>query len=83
MIELIRSSRQLGNALRRFRRKRGLTQVELAKRAGMRQGTVSQVESGLETVKMKTVMDLLQALDLEFVIQPRTKGSPQEIEEMF
>jgi HTH-type transcriptional regulator/antitoxin HipB len=83
MIELIRSSKQLGNALRRFRRKRGLTQVALAKQAGMRQGTVSQLESGLETVKMKTVMDLLQALDLEVVIQPRTKGSPQEIEDMF
>lgn len=83
MKELIRSPKQFGAALRRFRRERALTQIELAKRAGLRQGTVSQVENGLETVKLTTVMDLMRALELEIIIQPRTKGSPQEIEEMF
>jgi len=83
MAELVRSPKQMGVALRRFRRMRNLTQAELAKRAGVRQGTVSQVETGLETVKLSTVMDLLRALDLEVVIQPRTKGSHSDIEDIF
>lgn len=83
MAELVRSPKQLGVALRRFRRTHDLTQAELAKRAGVRQGTVSQVETGLETVKLSTVMDLLRALDLEVVIQPRTKGSHSDIEDIF
>lgn len=83
MMELVRSPNQLGAALRRFRRERSLTQVQLAKRAGLRQGTVSQVENGLETVKLSTVMDLMRVLDLEVIVQPRTKGSEKEIEELF
>lgn len=83
MMELIRSPKQLGAALRRFRRGRELTQVQLASRAGLRQATVSQVENGLETVKLSTVMELVRALDLEVILQPRTKGSHKDIEELF
>lgn len=82
-MELVRSAKQLGTALRRFRRERKLTQTELASRAGLRQGTVSQVENGLETVQLNTVMDLVRALDLEVVLQARTKGSHKDIEELF
>ena len=83
MKELVRSPKQLGAALRRFRKDRALTQIQLAKRTGLRQSTVSQVENGLETVKLATVMELMRALDLELVVQPRTKGSPKDIEELF
>lgn len=83
MKALVRSPKQLGAVLRRFRRERGLTQIQLAKLAGLRQGTVSQVENGLETVKLTTIMELMRALELEIVVQPRTKGSPQDIEALF
>ncbi|MEZ5998112.1 MAG: helix-turn-helix domain-containing protein [Hyphomonas sp.] len=83
MSELVRSPKQLGVALRRFRRSQSLTQAKLATRAGIRQGTVSQVENGLETVKLATVMELLRALDLELVVRPRTKGSHSDIEDLF
>lgn len=83
MNELVRLPKQLGTALRRFRRKQDLTQAQLGQRAGLRQATVSQVENGLATVRLSTIMDLTRALDLEFVLQPRTKGSQNEIEEMF
>lgn len=83
MTELVRSSKQLGTVLRQFRRAQNLTQADLAKRAGVRQATVSQVETGLETAKLSTVMDLLRALNLEVVIQPRTKGSHSDIEDLF
>lgn len=82
-MELVRSPKHLGAALRRFRREQKITQTELASRAGLWQGTVSQVENGLETVKLNTVMDLLRALDLEIVLQPRTKGSHKDIEDLF
>ena len=83
MLEIVRSHKSLGVALRRRRRQLKLTQAELAERAGIRQGTVSQVENGLKTVKLQTVMDLLRALDLEMAIQPRSRGSHSEIEDLF
>jgi len=45
--------------------------------------TISHVENGLETMKLRTLMHLLRALDLEITVQPRTKGSHREIEELF
>jgi HTH-type transcriptional regulator / antitoxin HipB len=83
MTEIIRSPKTLGVALRRRRRQLKLTQAGLGARAGIRQGTVSQVENGLETVKLRTVMDMLRALDLEVAIQQRSKGSHSEIEGLF
>lgn len=83
MTELVRSPKQIGAVLRRYRRGQKLTQVELAKRAGVRQSTVSQVEGGHETAKLNTLMDLLRALDLEVVIQPRIKSSHSDIEDLF
>lgn len=55
----------------------------MARRAGVRQGSVSQVETGLETGKLTTVMELLRALDREMILQPRTKASNNDIEGMF
>lgn len=83
MAEIVRSPKSLGAVLRRKRQHLKLTQAEIGARAGIRQGTVSNVESGLETVKLRTVMDLLRALDLELTIQPRSKGSHDEIEDLF
>lgn len=83
MAELVRLPKHLGAVLRRHRRKQNLTQTELAKRAGFRQGTISQVESGLETVKVSTIMCILAALDLELIVQTRTNGSHEDIEAAF
>ena len=83
MVEIVRSPKALGVALRRRRRELELTQRELAARAGLRQGTISQVENGLETMKLRTVMDLLRALELEIAVQPRRKGSHDEIADLF
>ena len=33
--------------------------------------------------QLPTLMDTTSALDLEFVIRPRTKASPSDIEEVF
>lgn len=83
MTELARTSRQIGNIIQRARRQHGWTQSALAERAGIRQGTISIVETGSETVKLNTLLSILAALDLEFSIGERTKGSADDIEEAF
>lgn len=83
MDNLIRSPKQLGVILRRHRRAQNITQTELGILAGIRQGTISKLEKGLETVKLSTVMNLLHALDLELYIGNRTKSSHVDIENQF
>jgi HTH-type transcriptional regulator/antitoxin HipB len=38
---------------------------------------------GEPRTQFPTLMDMMSALDLEFVIRPRTKASPSDIEEIF
>lgn len=72
----VRSPRQLGQALARMRGLREATQLEVARAAGVRQPTVSSVESGAPGTELATVFALLAALDLELVVQERVKRVP-------
>ncbi len=83
MIDLARTPQQIGSLVRRSRRKRGLSQTELGKRTGLRQETISLIESGNPATKLETILVVLAALDLEFRIVPRSKGSPAEIDDIF
>ena len=83
MSQLARSPDQLGAILQRQRNLKGLTQKQLASQLGMRQATVSQLESGLTGARLSTLMDVLAALDLELVIGQRSKGKAQDIEDIF
>ena len=67
-----RDPRQFGLALRQRRRELGLTQSQVAERAGVRTATVSAVENGDPGTKLSTVFALLAALDLEVVARRRT-----------
>ena len=67
----VRSSRQLGQALARMRRLRGSTQTEVAVGAGLRQPTVSSVESGAPGTELGTVFAMLATLGLELVLRER------------
>lgn len=82
-MKLVRSPKQLGVALRTYRRDRGLTQAELSARAGLRQATISQIETGHEAARLSTILAILRALDLELSIGHRTKSSPDDIEALF
>jgi HTH-type transcriptional regulator / antitoxin HipB len=73
---------QLGNCIRQRRRDLGLTQEKLAVKVGVRQRTISDVETSA-AARVDTVLRMLAALDLELVIRPRTKGSPRDIERLF
>lgn len=73
MSELARSPEQLGNAIRRTRKKRGMSQSELGEKAGLRQETISLIENGNPATKLETILAVLSALDLELRINERTK----------
>lgn len=83
MSQLARSPDQLGAILQRQRNLKSLTQKQLAGQLGMRQATISQLESGLPGARLSTLMDVLAALDLELVIGQRSKGKAQDIEDIF
>jgi transcriptional regulator with XRE-family HTH domain len=54
----------LGRAVRRLREERGLTQEELASRAGTTFGTVSRVESAKSAPAWWTVRKIAEALGI-------------------
>jgi HTH-type transcriptional regulator / antitoxin HipB len=83
MDTIARTPKQLGAGLRRYRRDKGLTQGSLGNLMHARQATVSKLESGEPATQLRILMDALTALDLEVVIRPRTKVTPQDIEDLF
>lgn len=83
MTSLARTPQQVGNTLRRARQSLKLTQQDIGARTHLRQATISKLESGEPGVRLGTLFDVLAALDLELVIQPRSKSSPADIEANF
>ena len=83
MKDLARDPRQVGNLVRRARKKQGLSQSQLGEKAGLRQETISLIETGHPAAKLQTILGILAALDLELRIVPRSKGQAADIEEIF
>lgn len=79
VVDLARDPKQIGNSIRRARKKRALTQKELGNKAGLRQATISSIESGNPAAKIESLLAILSALDLEFQITPRSKGWGRDI----
>ncbi|MGY3608824.1 MULTISPECIES: helix-turn-helix domain-containing protein [unclassified Bradyrhizobium] len=76
MTDLGRTPNQIGNLIRRTRKKRGLSQSQVGARAGLRQETISLIETGHPAAKLDTILAVLAALDLEFRISPAPKAQP-------
>ncbi|MCQ8105978.1 helix-turn-helix transcriptional regulator [Methylomonas sp. SURF-2] len=58
----IQSTQQLGQALRTARKQLGLTQSELALAAGVGVRFIVDLEAGKPTVRLETVMRVIEAL---------------------
>jgi len=82
MNTLARTPQQIGHAMRRTRKQLGLCQSDLGDRTGLRQGTISLIETGNPAARIDTLLTVLAALDLEFQIVPRSKPSPSDIEDL-
>lgn len=83
MDQLARTPKQVGEALRRYRTLAGLSQTQLAAKAGLRQATISQIEGGHGATKVETLCAVLAALDIELMVRPRSKSSAKDIEDIF
>ena len=82
MEQIGRTAKQIGAVIRRCRRNRGMTQTNLGVKTNLRQATISALENGEPGVKVRTLIDVMVALNLEMVIRERSK-SGQEIEDLF
>ena len=74
-IDHIKNSEQLGVALKRLRKKRGLSQKDLALKMNMRQPTISDIENGRGT--LDSFFKIIQALqvDLSLGYPPEEKNA--------
>lgn len=64
METIARTPLQLGNCIRQRRRDLGLTQEKLAVKVGLRQRTISDLETSA-AARVDSVLRMLAALDLE------------------
>ena len=71
----------LGLALREQRKRRGLTQAELARQAGLSRATLSLLENGsVPELGIRKVIRVLELLGLELAVRPA--GAPPTLEEL-
>lgn len=78
-----RTPQQMGDALRRFRKLKQLTQRDISGQVGMRQATISSVENGDPGTRLKTLTEILRALNLELVLRERGKTRDVDLEDIF
>jgi HTH-type transcriptional regulator/antitoxin HipB len=78
-----RTAEQLGMAIRRFRKSKGLTQKDISKRTNLRAATISSLENGDAGTQLRTLVSVLVALDIELVLQDRAESNPVDIEDIF
>jgi len=58
----------LGDAIRHYRTEAGLTQAELAERAGLHRSYLSELESGKETEQLKRILWVLRQLGVRMTL---------------
>ena len=78
---------RLEHGLKQIREARGLTQQELAQRAGLNNTTISRIETYAHTPAIGTVRAIAQALDmpvadLEMVINPEAQALQYQAERL-
>ena len=72
----------IGEEIRRRRREKGLTGVQLAARAGMAPSAISQIETGKRTPLSASVIKLAAALECEVAdLYPKAPQVPLPLED--
>lgn len=71
MEQLIYSPQALGNAIKRQRKVKKLSQKEAGSAFNLDQTTVSSIEQGAPGTRLETLFRILAALDLEMIIKPK------------
>ena len=81
MIKIARTPKQIGVAIRQSRNEKRWTQSDLAQRVGVRQATISKLESGAPGTEIRTILSVISALGMELQITNRTTAP--DIEDIF
>ena len=72
---------EIGKNIREERKKRKLSQVQLANLLGMSRTTISQIENGIvQDIGIRKIIRILEILNLEIKI--RRAGSPPTLDEL-
>ena len=74
----IRTSGQLGPALRALRMARGWSQTELGRRVGLSQERISSIERQPERITVGQLLTVLMALDSELLVDTRPPSEPSQ-----
>lgn len=80
---LARTPEQIGEAIRRSRKTKGLTQKDISKRTNLRVATISSLENGDAGTQLRTILAVLKSLELEFKISEREEVSDEDMENIF
>jgi len=71
----------IGQQIRQARKKRKISQAELAKALGMSRTTIGQIENGtVQEIGVRKLIRILEFLGLE--LRVRTAGQPPTLEEL-
>lgn len=71
----------IGQQIRQARKKRNISQAELAKALGMSRTTIGQIENGnVQEIGVRKLIRLLEYLGLELRVRPA--GKPPTLEEL-
>jgi transcriptional regulator with XRE-family HTH domain len=75
----VRSVEAIAQSIIRIRKLYALSQVDLAKKTGLTQATISRIESGSKKVTLETLVLIFSALNIDLVITPRLKQDPAKL----
>ena len=82
MEQIARTSRQIGAAIRRRRRRLGLRQGDVGSKTNLRHATNSALENGEPGTQLRTLINVMAALDLEMVVRERSIAG-EAIEDLY
>jgi HTH-type transcriptional regulator/antitoxin HipB len=68
---VLQTPAQLPQHLKSLRKARQLTQVQVARRLGIKQARYAFIENHPETISARQLLDLLAALDVEVLLRPK------------
>lgn len=83
MEHIARTPRQMGQIIRRLRKRKQMTQMDVSGLTNMRQATISKVENGDPGTQLHTLAQILLALNLELVVRERTQDKDIDAGDLF
>lgn len=78
MKQLIYSPQSLGNAIKRQRKAKKLSQTTAGHAFKMEQSTISSIERGAPGTRLETIFRICASLDLELIIRPKNNNVKKE-----